>query len=514
MDSQNTNDFQEHMYSNISLLKIQNFQNQNNILPQLSPIQESYKTLYDPIHKYITFPEKMWEIIDTPEFQRLRRLKQLSTTSFIYLGANHTRFEHCIGTGFLSRDLVKKGFKSLNTENNYFIECVSYAGLCHDIAHGPFSHTFNRILNSLNIGANWEHEKFSEDILNYLIDKNYIEGIDSDMLKLITSLIIGDKKVKTEHDWIYQIVANKTNSIDVDKFDYICRDVYHLGIQTLSVDYARVFMDINVIDEKICFNEKNDLTLASIFESRYNLHKKVYQHNKNICIEAMVRDALKLSNEYFHFENCINSAEKFLELDDSIIEIVKNFSNNPNVDIQENHNLQKAEKIINDLYNRNTYRFVGEILIPNNQYYVPDIQEFLSYDNPKDEFYLTEEDIEISKTSIDYGYGKKNPFNTIYFYNPKVPGKWFKKLQNHSIMTPDIFKEYYIKIICKDQNKMERANKLFELLKERLKRQWSLSSPVKVKESKFNYESNNYTASKNNLLNHKRDRIVNNVNNN
>ena len=81
-------------------------------------------------------------------------------------------------------------------------------------------------------------------------------------------------------------------------------------------------------------------------------------------------------------------------------------------------------------------------------------------------------------------------------------------------MTPDIFKEYYIKIICKDQNKMERANKLFELLKERLKRQWSLSSPVKVKESKFNYESNNYTASKNNLLNHKRDRIDNNVNNN
>ena len=118
MDSQNINinDFHEHMYSNISLLKIHNTQNQSNILSQYQS-QESYKTLYDPIHKYITFPEKMWEIIDTPEFQRLRRLKQLSTTSFIYLGANHTRFEHCIGTGFLSRDLVKKGFKSLNTEN-------------------------------------------------------------------------------------------------------------------------------------------------------------------------------------------------------------------------------------------------------------------------------------------------------------------------------------------------------------------------------------------------------------
>ena len=494
-------DFQDHLYSNISLFNLQNQTHQNSLFHNQ---KLKTKTLYDPIYKYITFPEKIWKIIDTPQFQRLRRLKQLSTTSFIYLGGNHTRFEHCIGTGYLSRDLVKKGFKSLNTENNYFIDCVSYAGLCHDIGHGPFSHTFNRVLNSLGFGQNWEHENFSEDILKYLIDFNYIDDIDNDMLKLIVSLIIGDKKVKTEHDWIYQIVSNKTNSIDVDKFDYICRDIYHLGIPTLSVDYGRVFMDINVIDEKICFNENNILTLSSIFESRYTLHKKVYQHNKNICIDTMVRDALTLSNDYFHFENCINNAEKFLELDDSIIDIIKNFSNNPDVDLQENHKLKKAEKIVNDLYNRNTYRFVGEILIPNNQYYVPDINEFLSYDNPKDDFYLSQDDIEIKKTSIDYGNGNKNPFQNIYFYNPKVPEKCFKKLQSHSILTPEVFKEYYIKIICKDKNKMDRANKLFENFKKRLNLIWS---PSKVKERKFNFECNQETASKNNFLNLKRERL-------
>jgi len=494
-------DFQDHLYSNISLFNLQNQTHQNSLFHNQ---KLKTKTLYDPIYKYITFPEKIWKIIDTPQFQRLRRLKQLSTTSFIYLGGNHTRFEHCIGTGYLSRDLVKKGFKSLNTENNYFIDCVSYAGLCHDIGHGPFSHTFNRVLNSLGFGQNWEHENFSEDILKYLIDFNYIDDIDNDMLKLIVSLIIGDKKVKTEHDWIYQIVSNKTNSIDVDKFDYICRDIYHLGIPTLSVDYGRVFMDINVIDEKICFNENNILTLSSIFESRYTLHKKVYQHNKNICIDTMVRDALTLSNDYFHFENCINNAEKFLELDDSIIDIIKNFSNNPDVDLQENHKLKKAEKIVNDLYNRNTYRFVGEILIPNNQYYIPDINEFLSYDNPKDDFYLSQDDIEIKKTSIDYGNGNKNPFQNIYFYNPKVPEKCFKKLQSHSILTPEVFKEYYIKIICKDKNKMDRANKLFENFKKRLNLIWS---PSKVKERKFNFECNHETASKNNFLNLKRERL-------
>ena len=494
-------DFQDHLYSNISLL---NLQNKNHINSEYQKEKEKTNTLYDPIYKYITFPEKIWKIIDTPQFQRLRRLKQLSTVSFIYLGGTHTRFEHCIGTGYLSRDLVIKGFKSLNTENKYFIDCVSYAGLCHDIGHGPFSHTFNRVLNSLGFGQNWEHENFSEDILKYLIDYNYIDDIDNDMLKLIVSLIIGDKKVKTEHDWIYQIVANKTNSIDVDKFDYICRDIYHLGIPTLSVDYGRVFKDINVIDEKICFNENNIFTLSSIFESRYALHKKVYQHNKNICIDTMVRDALTLSNDYFHFENCINNAEKFLELDDSIIDIIKNFSSNSDVDLLENHKLKKAEKIINDLYNRNIYRFVGEILIPNNQYYIPDINDFLSYDNPKDDFYLTKDDIEIKKTSIDYGYGNKNPFQTIYFYNPKVPEKCFKKLQSHSILTPEVFKEYYIKIICKDKNKMERANKLFENLKKRLSVIWS---PVKVKRKEFNFEYNQDTASKNNFLNLKRERL-------
>ena len=111
-------DFQDHLYSNISLFNLQNQTHQNSLFHNQ---KLKTKTLYDPIYKYITFPEKIWKIIDTPQFQRLRRLKQLSTTSFIYLGGNHTRFEHCIGTGYLSRDLVIKGFKSLNTENKWFM---------------------------------------------------------------------------------------------------------------------------------------------------------------------------------------------------------------------------------------------------------------------------------------------------------------------------------------------------------------------------------------------------------
>jgi HD superfamily phosphohydrolase len=263
----------EGFYSNLSL-------NQNINKNSLFDINNNInsKIIFDPIHDYITFPSKLWEIIDTSEFQRLRRLKQLSTVCYIFNGGNHTRFEHCIGTGFLSQDLIKRIFKKINIKNNnneieYIINSVSIAGLCHDIAHGPFSHLFNTILNRLNLNCVFDHEIFSKNIIEYLIDNNNIEDIDKDMINLISSLITGvpltDSNVKSsiieDYSFIYQIVANKLNSIDVDKFDYIVRDIYHLGISNLSVDYKRVYNDINIIDNKICFSEIIVFNVFTIF---------------------------------------------------------------------------------------------------------------------------------------------------------------------------------------------------------------------------------------------------------
>ena len=128
------------------------------------------KTLFDPIHGHITFSKLMWDIIDTPQFQRLRNLRQLSTSYFIYPGNNHTRFEHCLGTGFLSKDLINRCFELISNNKNentkidlneieYLKNCVSIAGLCHDIGHGPFSHSFELILHNMGI-KNFDHEEF------------------------------------------------------------------------------------------------------------------------------------------------------------------------------------------------------------------------------------------------------------------------------------------------------------------------------------------------------------------
>ena len=477
------------MYNNESQMSYFGFGHQSHLSFHngMDHSQFPYKTIFDPIHGHITFSKIMWDIIDTPQFQRLRNLRQLSTSHFIYPGNNHSRFEHCLGTGFLSKDLINRCFDLLlNNSNNidkdkkeieYLKECVSIAGLCHDIGHGPFSHSFEVILENLNI-KNWDHEKFGGEIIQYLIDENNIEGIDKDELKLINSLIEGNNIHKTEYNWIYQIVANKENSIDVDKFDYIQRDIYHSGVKTLSVDYNRIFKDINIIEDNICFSDKNDIGLFNLFQARYCLHHKIYQHPQTICVETMVKDALLLSKDYFKFEEAILSPEKFVKLDDNILDTILNFSLNE----EEDKKLLEAEKIIRKVYERDFYTIIGEIPIPTDQKEEPRIEEFLCNENPKDEFYLSENDIELRRKNINFGFKDINPFETIYFYKRNAPNKSFKKSMEHLLIMPQTFSESTILVFCKDKKKNERAKKLFDIYKKNLEKKWNvLESPESKK---------------------------------
>ena len=469
-----------------SRLSINVIQNQSQLALN-NQSQIPYKTIYDVIHGHITFSKIMWDIIDTPQFQRLRNLRQLSISHFIYPGNNHTRFEHCLGTGFLSKDLINRCFDIISDKNfdnekmdkneiGYYKECVSIAGLCHDIGHGPFCHSFEVILNHLNI-KDWDHEKFGGEIIQYLIDENNIEGIDRDELKMINSLIEGSILPNTEYKWMYQIVANKENSIDVDKFDYIQRDIYHSGVKTLSVDYTRIFKDINIINDKICFSNKTDIGLFNLFQARYCLHHKIYNHPQIICVDSMVKDALLLSKEYFKFEEAILSPEKFIKLDDNILNTILTFSLNG----EEDKKLLDAEKLVKKVYERDFYTIIGEIPIPIGKKEEPKLDEFLDNENPKDEFYLTENDIELRKKEINFGFKNKNPFETIYFYYPKMPNNYFKKSMEHFLIMPQVFSESTILVFCKNKKKNERAKKLFDIYKKNLEKKWNVTASPESK---------------------------------
>ena len=109
------------MINNESQLSLYGFGHNSHLsiyYPTTNQSQIPYKTIYDVIHGHIAFSKIMWDIIDTPQFQRLRNLKQLSTSYFIFPGNNHTRFEHCLGTGFLSNDLINRCFEEMYSNSD------------------------------------------------------------------------------------------------------------------------------------------------------------------------------------------------------------------------------------------------------------------------------------------------------------------------------------------------------------------------------------------------------------
>ncbi|CAF3733659.1 unnamed protein product [Rotaria sp. Silwood1] len=140
---------------------------------QDNSIQDT-KIFNDPIHGSIELHWLLVKIIDTPEFQRLRRLKQLGASYYVYPGACHQRFEHSIGTCYLAGELLmhlRQKQPELNiTEKDSL--CVQMAALCHDLGHGPFSHMFETVIAELRPQIHWKHEHASVQMFNYIIEKN------------------------------------------------------------------------------------------------------------------------------------------------------------------------------------------------------------------------------------------------------------------------------------------------------------------------------------------------------
>ena len=227
----------------------------------------SAKTFNDPIHGHIELSFLACRVLDTPQFQRLRDISQLGGVYFVFPGAASKRFEHSIGVAHLAKSFVqslRKAQPELNITDQDVL-CVELAGLCHDIGHGPFSHLFDgKVLPRLmakgenHIPGNaheFSHEHASIALLDLLIQENYLmpdfraHGLDEKDIHFIQELILGDASDAppgfvwngrgSGKSFLYDIVANKRNGIDVDKFDYFARDCHVLGV-TKSFDASRL----------------------------------------------------------------------------------------------------------------------------------------------------------------------------------------------------------------------------------------------------------------------------------
>ena len=268
------------------------------------------KLIHDKIHGYMEFEDICLQIIDTEEFQRLRNLKQLGVCNYIFPGGNHTRFEHSIATAHLSEKMIKNiqnNQPELNITKNDIL-LVKIAGLIHDLGHGCFSHFFDTLFLK-NIKTDFkDHEYRSIWIFENMV-KKYKLNLTIKDIEIITNLIYP----KDNKHYLYHIVANNLNSLDTDKFDYIQRDTYSLGLP-FSIDSSRLVMQCRVINNEICYPEKEVYTIYELFHTRYRLHKQIYTHPAVQQIEYMILDILNKAEVVLKIRDNIENYEKFIKL--------------------------------------------------------------------------------------------------------------------------------------------------------------------------------------------------------
>jgi HD superfamily phosphohydrolase len=257
------------------------------------------KRIRDPVHGLIIFrlseeiDRAAWELIDTPEFQRLRRVRQLGVSEFTFPGATHTRFSHCIGVYHMARSLIGVADRLAPAVRGqeHRMRVALLAALLHDLGHGPFSHAFEeaekvRLRN--RVGAFKDHEKWTAEI----ITRN-----DGNVRRVLTSSLgrsiadeIADLLTSEPADIFAAVVSS---SFDADRLDYLQRDKLMTGSGAGGIDFEWLIDNLRVTevsaqsdDEQedstsppittFCFAEKAAQAAESFILARYNLYSKVY----------------------------------------------------------------------------------------------------------------------------------------------------------------------------------------------------------------------------------------------
>lgn len=270
----------------------------------------------DPIHRYIRFTDVEREVLDTPAFQRLRRIKQLSGAHLVYPSAQHSRFEHSLGTmhiaGYAAETLLAKGYLSKDS-----IQELRLAALLHDIGHGPFSHLFEEILDA-------KCKQSHEDLGKKIIIKTEI----SDILKKhgygsngVCKLSFGESKIKFFNEII-------VGALSADIMDYLPRDGLFTGAEYGKIDYHRLISSFEVVSNAhLAINRSALYSFESMLISRYEMFKAVYFHKTVRSAEVMLLHSMRLANEQLNLTD--TSLDNYLNLtDDSTLEKVQSLKTN------------------------------------------------------------------------------------------------------------------------------------------------------------------------------------------
>ncbi|MEQ9261661.1 MAG: HD domain-containing protein [Owenweeksia sp.] len=251
------------------------------------------KILNDPIYGFITIPDPLiFDLIEHPYFQRLRRITQLGLTYLVYPGAYHTRFHHALG----AMHLMGKAVRLLRSKGHHITEeeeqAVYIAILLHDIGHGPFSHALE---NSIVPGIN--HEELSKEFMKVLNQE--FDG----QLELAIQIFTNQYSKK----FLHQLISSQ---LDMDRLDYLRRDCFYTGVSEGQINAERLITMLNVADDQLVVDSKGIYSVEKFIVARRLMYWQVYLHKTVLSAEFLLIKILMRAKEVYSEEMIIPSVLK------------------------------------------------------------------------------------------------------------------------------------------------------------------------------------------------------------
>ena len=238
------------------------------------------KIINDPLYGFITIADKLvFDVIEHPFFQRLRRIEQLGHASMVYPGALHTRFHHALGAMHLMslaiETLRSKGFDISNEE----AQGATLAILLHDIGHGPFSHALEH-----HIVTGISHEEITSMFMNQMnIEFNH---------KLCIAIQIFENKYPRK--FLHQLVSGQ---LDMDRLDYLMRDSFYTGVNEGVISTDRILKMLTVDDDELAVELKGIYSIEKFIVARRLMYWQVYYHKTVLAVEYMLISILNRARE-------------------------------------------------------------------------------------------------------------------------------------------------------------------------------------------------------------------------
>ena len=330
-------------------------------------ITNKRKIINDPVYGFIGIPgDFVFDLIEHPWFQRLRNIKQLGLTSFVYPGANHSRFQHALGALYLMemaiRTLRIKGVEISPQEE----EATFIAILLHDVGHGPFSHALeNSIINNIT------HEDIS------LLIMRKLNELYNGKLDLSIEIFCGTYPRK----FLHELIAGQ---VDMDRLDYLRRDSFFTGVIEGSVGSERIIRMLNVVNDSLVIDEKGIYSLEKFLIARRLMYWQVYMHKTVLSSESLLVRVLKRAKELaktgkdlyatpalkFFLYNKIGPADLVSEGDFTPGLIAENFMKLDDTDIlvSAKYWSDDSDKVLSDLSGRLSRRDLLAIELQNDPF--------------------------------------------------------------------------------------------------------------------------------------------------